>query len=413
MSRQQVPHRYIALLERLYSGQTGQVITDKESKTFPISRGTKQGDPISPKLFSAVLEDVMREVIDRWKSCGYGVRLGDEAADTLTNLRFADDILLIATSKEMLCSMISDLQQAAKLVGLNMHMGKTKILTNSYARHTERQEWCEVGGAKIEILASADSTKYLGRSLSLTDFHTTELEARIGAAWRCFLARKEELCNKKYPLQERLRLFEATVSKTALYGCECWTMSAADRSRLQTTQRKMLRWIVGISRWKSSSVAQSETSNSSDKHSSSSGSSDSETEGPTPWEENFVDWIQRATGLATWELRKANLEDWVTQQRRIYWRWAGHTCRRIDDRWAVKALRWTPTHGSRAVGHPKKRWIDDLFLYADRCDVDLDRKRLHYIIRHCGEATDGHGKRSVHLWRTWWKSHEDEFVKAL
>ena len=36
---------YVRLLQRLYSQQEGTVLTDKESGTFPIKRGTKQGDP--------------------------------------------------------------------------------------------------------------------------------------------------------------------------------------------------------------------------------------------------------------------------------------------------------------------------------------------------------------------------------
>ena len=62
------------------------------------------------------------------------------------------------------------------------------------------------------------------------------------------MSRKQELCNKNIPLRDRLRLFEATVSKRALYGSETWTMSREMQRRLQMTQRKMLRWMVGSGR---------------------------------------------------------------------------------------------------------------------------------------------------------------------
>ena len=101
---------------------------------------------------------------------------------------------------------------------------------------------------RIDILSQDDSTMYLGRKLNLANCQATEMDSRIGLAWKAFMARKGELCNKRYPLRDRLRLFEATVSKCALYGIECWTLTEEDRRTLRTTQRKMLRWIVGIRR---------------------------------------------------------------------------------------------------------------------------------------------------------------------
>ena len=60
LHEQKIPGGYIELLRRLYKGQTGQVITDKLSKIFDITRGVKQGDPLSTLLFNALLEKIFR-----------------------------------------------------------------------------------------------------------------------------------------------------------------------------------------------------------------------------------------------------------------------------------------------------------------------------------------------------------------
>ena len=78
-------------------------MTDKESDMFEIKKGTKQGDPLSRLLFNIVLQVALKDDLPRWqKKKGMGIRLGDCELNCLTNLRFADDVLLFATTKEQL-----------------------------------------------------------------------------------------------------------------------------------------------------------------------------------------------------------------------------------------------------------------------------------------------------------------------
>ena len=56
LQEQGVPGIYITCLQKLYAGQEGYVQSDRNSFRFNIERGAKQGDPISPSLFNAVLE---------------------------------------------------------------------------------------------------------------------------------------------------------------------------------------------------------------------------------------------------------------------------------------------------------------------------------------------------------------------
>ena len=77
--------------------------SDVESNMFEIKKGTKQGDPLSSLLFNTVLENSLKEVTQRWqKKKGMGIYLSDHYHDCLTNLRFADDVMLFATSKEQI-----------------------------------------------------------------------------------------------------------------------------------------------------------------------------------------------------------------------------------------------------------------------------------------------------------------------
>jgi len=197
-----VPNKYTAKLAQLYRGQTAKIITDKESKELKIGRGTKQGDPLSPKLFNAVLEKAFTRAKEHWKSQGWGISVASDMEERLTNLRFADDVLLIAESEQQLQAMIADLIDETGKVGLEIHIGKTKVLTSENQGGEEEMEEArhlEVRGNKIEILKKDGLTMYLGRLLSLQNPHDVELDNRIKKGWKKFMSLKNELCGKAYP----------------------------------------------------------------------------------------------------------------------------------------------------------------------------------------------------------------------
>ena len=61
---------------------------------------------------------------------GMGIYLSDQERDCLTNLRFADDVMLFATSKEQMRNMMYEFKKATEKVGLRTLPDKTKILSN-------------------------------------------------------------------------------------------------------------------------------------------------------------------------------------------------------------------------------------------------------------------------------------------
>ena len=208
LADQGVPAVYIDALQRLYKGQTGTVLAGESSREFDILRGSRQGDPISPKLFNAVLEMVMRTCIQKWKANGWGWSLSD-GQPNLLNLRFADDLLLVGRSLFQAKAMLEDVSQAAQKVGLSLHFGKTKILHNGKGQDVSKTD-VHIDSQIVEIVSSTD---YLGAKLCLSqaDAMDTELDHRIARAWAKFGIFRSELTNKRTNLLDRLRLFGAPV----------------------------------------------------------------------------------------------------------------------------------------------------------------------------------------------------------
>ena len=207
----------------------------------------------------------------------------------------------------------------------------------------------------------------LGRALALHNVHDVELANRLARAWAKYSVYKHELTDKSYSLRQRLRLFEATVTPSVLYGCASWTMTRAREDALRTTQRRMLRQILGKGR----RVLPDDASSSSSDDSSEDGSA---TDASVDRLESWVEWIQRVTAEAEERLSDVGGRDWVEEQRRRKWRWAGHVCRRTDGRWTRAILEWQPS-GNRDRRRPNIRWTDSIcsfmaFTYGGDSDPD-------------------------------------------
>ena len=181
---------------------------------------------MSSLLFNTVLQYALKNVIQRWqKKKGMGIYLSDQERDCLTNLRFADDVMLFATSKGQIRNMMCEFKDTTEKVGLRIHPDKTKILSNESNMNSDTKRYIKIGDMSIEILAKNESVKYLGQRISFHQQETLEIKSRIRAAWTTFHKYRQELTSKKYMLKLRLRLFDATVSPTLCYAAGTWTPS--------------------------------------------------------------------------------------------------------------------------------------------------------------------------------------------
>lgn len=71
LQQQGVADEYAALLQEINSGCTTNITQFDRPLYIPIARGVKQGDPISPKLFTACLGHIFRQL--DWDNKGISV----------------------------------------------------------------------------------------------------------------------------------------------------------------------------------------------------------------------------------------------------------------------------------------------------------------------------------------------------
>ena len=166
LANQGVDPAYITILRDLYNGATSTLKLHKDSNKISLERGARQGDNISPKLFTACLQDAIINKID-WEEKGINID-----GEHLSHLIFADDIILIAHTPQELQEMLVDINNYSKPVGLNMNLGKSKIMLNN---HTENST-VEVDGKAIE---EVEKYVYLGTTVSRDGDLMPEIKKRI------------------------------------------------------------------------------------------------------------------------------------------------------------------------------------------------------------------------------------------
>ena len=105
--------------------------------------------------------------------------------ENLTNLRFADDVALFNETTKQMETHLNNLNSESLKVGLKMHKGKTKYMTNQADSEdilTDQQKMEKV----TEFMEKVTEFKYLGQATHLKDKTKEEIYARIRAAWSCF-----------------------------------------------------------------------------------------------------------------------------------------------------------------------------------------------------------------------------------
>ena len=120
-----IPDHLTCLLRNLYAGQEATVRTGHGTDWVQIRRGVCQDCIMSPCLFKLYAEYIMRNAgLDDAQA---GIKI---AGRNTNNLRYADDITLMAESEEELKNLLMKVKEESEKVGLKLNIQKTKIMAS-------------------------------------------------------------------------------------------------------------------------------------------------------------------------------------------------------------------------------------------------------------------------------------------
>lgn len=288
-------------MKHIYNNATACVKLHESTNKYRIERGIRQGDTISPKLFTTVLEYAFKEI--NWDRKGINID-----GEYLSHLRFADDIVITTDSFSEAQQMLTEIKLASENIGLNINFEKTKFMTNLVPNNT-----MESNGNKVE---QVHKYKYLGHEIRIgKDNQTCEIRRRISLGWAAF-GKMRDTFKGDLPICLKKKVYEQCIMPVIMYGAETLTLTKKSAIKLKVAQRAMERAMLGITK-----------------------------------KDRIPNTIIRQ------RTKVIDIIQLITQAK---WRWAGHIARMTDNRWTKRLIEWRPREDKRSRGRPPTRWSDDV-----------------------------------------------------
>ena len=231
-----VPDHLISLMKKLYDDNSATVrVNQTTSARFRTQAGTRQGCILSPALFNAYTEFVMRKVLENWEG---GVSVGGKK---FNNLRYADDTTIIAGNAEDLEDIMERLERICLEYGLRINKAKTKVMIIDRPTGNQPQRR-RIAGYEV-----VDSFTYLGSLITNTGGSSEEIRRRITMARSATSKLTKIWKDRSISNATKLRLAKALIFPIATYAAETWTMKKADRKRIESFEMWVYRRILRVS----------------------------------------------------------------------------------------------------------------------------------------------------------------------
>ena len=155
------PPGLLSYIRCLYTGGATQIRVGRTlGSVIRPRRGVRQGDPLSPLLFCAVMDWVLAQLDGQ---------LGLELAGgvRVNHLAFADDVALLSTTPEAMKRLLCELECGLSKVGLFPNSAKSASL-RILATGKSKKWWCDpsqylsLGGEPVPPIGISGTYKYLG-----------------------------------------------------------------------------------------------------------------------------------------------------------------------------------------------------------------------------------------------------------
>ena len=207
---------------------------DMLSNNFHPSAGVRQGCIISPLLFNVYTELIMRIALEDWTD---GVAIGGYK---ISNLRYADDTTLFATSARHLEELLLKVERVSLEFGLKINRIKTKIMIIDRANNNS-PEVTQIASCNV-----VQSYIYLGTLITNSGGCVEEVKRRMAMARTAMDRLKKIWKNKNITKAIKIRLVQTLVFPIFVYTAETWTLRQVEKKKIDALEMWCWRRMLGV-----------------------------------------------------------------------------------------------------------------------------------------------------------------------
>uniref|UniRef100_A0A8D9B1A7 Craniofacial development protein 2 n=1 Tax=Cacopsylla melanoneura TaxID=428564 RepID=A0A8D9B1A7_9HEMI len=282
-------------------------INNNLSEPFEITTGVKQGDGLSTTLFIIALHKAIKDIDQR----------GTIFYKSSQICAYADDVGIIARTKDKLIEVFKQVQENGKELGLIINESKTQYMKTSASEDRRTAEDIQMENVTYKAVTQF---KYLGELINNEGRPSAAIKERIQIGNRAYFANISLLKNKLISRKTKMKIYKTLIRPIVTYGSENWTLTQEDQEKIRRFERKIIRRIYGAVRL------------------------------------NEEEWRIRTNREILEILEGEDIVKFIKSQRL---RWFGHVQRMEENRMPKKILA-AKVYATRRKGRPRLRWMDQV-----------------------------------------------------
>lgn len=237
--------KVLTVIQNLYNGAKSCVKYKNElSEYFNCNVGVRQGENLSPLLFSIFLNDL--EYFLSQNTIGINVEYQIDNLEyfiKLYTLLYADDTILISESPEDLQNMLNSLHDYCNKWKMSVNLSKTKIIVFSRGMVKKLPTW-SFGNENIEVV---HDYVYLGVTVNYNGSFTKAISKQILQSKRALFSLMAKGKRLKLPVDIKLHLFDTCITPILLYGSEIWGFS--DINSIEIVQSQFIKNMLKLNKF--------------------------------------------------------------------------------------------------------------------------------------------------------------------
>ena len=212
------------------------IINNKLSKLAQTQRGVQQGAISSPTLFNLFINNLLMKLNKHEAGCTIGYRNKLK----INHLAYADDLVIMANSRQDLQELITICDEWANDWGLSFNLRKSNTLT----MRGKKMQPIDLDNGKMK---NVESYKYLGIPICEAGIDVIEYFKRITKNFRVSGHVTNNFCNEIHCNQkQRITMYTSTVRSHLQYGMEVLMYNKQEIKQMEEIQLNTIKRLLKL-----------------------------------------------------------------------------------------------------------------------------------------------------------------------